>query len=130
MFKTLILSLFLTVAAFAQYEYTFTFLDSAATTGGVLIKNDYFPVSLRTGDLNKISEFEFNYGFGATTPSTWYTVTVPDSNYAVSVADNVLVPLQRDIFENLKAHDKNVWLRLNPNDSDTTSRSVVVTFDK
>lgn len=126
MLKALIISLFISVASIAQVSHTFTLVDSAATTDSVLIPYGYFPTTLYVGDLNKISEFEFDYKIG----SVWYTLSVPDSNYAVKVSDNVIKSLPRDLFENIKPRAKeDIYFRLNPNDSDTTSRNIYIRFD-
>lgn len=126
MLKQLIISLFITVASMGQISHTFTLVDSAATTDSVKIPGGYYPVSLYTADLNKISELEFDFKYG----STWYTLSVPDSNYAISVADSVLEVLPKAFFENLRSpFNTDIFLRLDPNDSDTTTRMITITFD-
>lgn len=125
-----ILAIVLLASAFVfsqSVTTTITFTDSVAVTDSIVVPEGSFPVQLRMGDFDTITEFEFDFKYG----STWYTVHVPDSNYAVSVADNVTVPLPTDIFKRYKAEvgGNPLYMRLDPNDSDTTSRSVDVIFE-
>lgn len=129
--KQLIIAFLLfTGLAFGQvrFEKTITFLDSVTVTDSIQIPKGSYPTSLRIGDTNKITEFEFDYKLG----TTWYTIFTADSNYAIKVADNVIVGIQTEPFKSLWAktwNDEPIYMRLDPNDSDTTTRSVIITFE-
>lgn len=128
MLKAFIISLFISLTAFGQIDHSITLVDSSAVSDSVLIPGGYFLSSVRTGDLNKISELEFDFKFGTT--GSWFTLAVPDSNFAIPVKDNVIVPLPKSIFEGFKGRSGYpVYFRFDPNDSDTTSRVFTIMFD-
>lgn len=123
--------------AFTQpIETTFTFLDSAATTGSYLLPYGYYPVAVTTGDLNKIATFAINYSYDN---ATWYGLALPGGSAAVTFAvrDNCIVQIPVDYTVGMRGRgndsgastNKKIYVRLDPNDSDTTSRTWTLTID-
>lgn len=131
--KQLIIAfLMLTGLAFSQYKYekSITFLDSVLVTDSILVQPGSYLTTLRTGDLNKIGTFAFQYKIDG----TWYNLAVAGGSaaYTVAVRDNCIIALDQTIFGRIwdPANDgKSIYLRLDPNDSDTTSRTVTLGFE-
>lgn len=124
--------LLVTGLAFSQYRtsYTGSFLDSAAVTDSFRVPAGTYPITLTLGDYGpKITEFEFDIKDWAT--NTWYTIFTADSNFAVKVSDNVSIPLP-DWFKKYKGSPwtyEPLYMRLDPNDSDTITRSFKIEFE-
>lgn len=130
--KQLIIAfLLLTGLAFGQLklEKSITFLDSVTVTDSIAMPQGMIPTTLRIGDINKIGTFAFQYKIG----TTWYSLAIASGSaaYTVAIRDNCIVALDRVVFDKVwdpSGDGKQIYLRLDPNDSDTTSRTVYLEF--
>lgn len=133
MIKQLIVA-FLLITGFAfgqlKVERSITFTDSVSVTDSILVPTNMYLSTLRTGDLNKIASFAIQYKMNG----IWYSFAVASGStaYAVAVRDNCVVALDHNVFSRVwdpSTDGKAMYLRLVPNDGDTTSRTVILEFE-